>query len=162
MTDPTEAPRTATSAQTAPRTSGPTISASTATDPTHPGEGMRLSPPVGDIRNPLTVVLLSIITLGIYALYWHFVMFRDTREFSRHGFGGITGLVLTILLPFLPPFLLPWQVGVARVGVNRDRRVSAVWGLWWLLPIVGWIVWVYAIQGAANELWESHGARVRS
>lgn len=122
--------------------------------------GLRLSPPVGSIRNPLTVVLLTVITLGIYGLWWTYVMFRDTREFGGHGFGGIAGLVLAIFLPFLPPFLLPWQIGACRTGVGLDRRVGAVQGLWWLLPIAGWIVWVYSVQGATNELWESQGATI--
>lgn len=122
--------------------------------------GMRLSPPIGAIRNPLTVVLLSIVTLGIYGLWWTYVMFRDTREFGHHGFGGIAGLLFAIVLPFLPPFLLPWQVGTCRVDTGLDRRTRAVQGLWWLLPIAGWIVWVYAVQRAANELWESQGATI--
>ena len=122
--------------------------------------GMRLIPPIGDIRNPLTVVLLSIVTLGIYGLWWTYVMFRDTREFGHHGFGGIAGLAFAILLPFLPPFLLPWQVGVCRADDGLERRTRAIQGLWWLLPIIGWIVWVYAVQRAANELWESNGATI--
>lgn len=138
----------------------PIISDSPSTDPTFPGSGMRLTPPIGDIRNPLTVVLLSVVTLGVYGLWWDYVMFRDTREFSQHGFGGGTGLVFAILLPFLPPFLLPSQVGRSRIDAGLDRRVSARHGLWWLLPVAGWIVWVYAVQRAANELWESKGATI--
>lgn len=138
----------------------PTISASTSTDPTIPGSGMRLTPPIGAIRNPLTVVLLSIVTLGIYGLYWTFVMFRDTREFGGQGFGGLAGLALAVLLPFLPPFLLPWQVGRTRMDAGLDRRVGGLWGLWWLLPIAGWVVWVVAVQRAANELWEAEGTSV--
>lgn len=139
---------------------GPRISASTSTDPTHPGSGMRLTPPIGEIRNPLTVVLLSIVTLGFYGLFWAYVMFRDTRDFGRRGFGGVAGLAFAVLLPVLPPFLLPWQVGACRVDAGLDKRVGALKGLWWLLPIAGWIVWVYSVQRAVNELWESKGATI--
>lgn len=138
----------------------PTIDAERAASATEAvaATGLRLAPPVGAIRNPLTVVLLTIVTLGIYGLWWTYVMFRDTREFGHHGFGGIAGLVLALLLPFLPPFLLPWQIGVARMAGRLDRRTRALQGLWWLLPIVGWIIWVYRVQDAANELWASNGA----
>lgn len=122
--------------------------------------GVQPNATIGVIRNPLTVVLLSIVTLGIYGLWWTYVMFRDTRAFGRHGFGGLAGLLLAIFLPFLPPFLIPWQVGTCRSESGLDRRTHAVQGLWWLLPIVGWIVWVYAVQRAANELWASQGATV--
>lgn len=122
--------------------------------------GLRLTPLLGDIRNPRTVILLSIVTFGLYGLYWTYVMFRDTREFGGQGFGGLAGLALAILLPFLPPFLLPWQVGRTRKDAGLDRRVGAVRGLWWLLPIAGWMVWVVSIQRAVNELWEAEGASV--
>lgn len=123
-----------------------------------PPPGLRLIPMLGDIRNPWTVILLSIVTLGLYGLYWTYVMFRDTRDLSGQGFGGLAGLALAIILPFLPPFLLPWQVGRTRVDAGLDRRVGGWWGLWWLVPIAGWMIWVLAVQRAANELWEIEGA----
>lgn len=135
----------------------PEAASTVSSSPLPPPPGLRLTPLLGEIRNPLTVVLLSIVTLGFYGLYWTYVMFRDTREFGGRGFGGLAGLALAVLLPFLPPFLLPWQVGQTRVGGGLDRRVGAWKGLWWLVPIAGWIVWVVAVQRAVNELWESRG-----
>lgn len=147
---------------------GPTIDGPRAADAVRDADragegasgGLTLRPPVGAIRNPLTVVLLSVITLGIYGLWWTCVMFRDTREFGAHGIGGLGGLVLAVFLPVLPPFLLPWQIGRIRTDAGLERRTGAVYGLWWLLPIVGWIVWVYATQRAVNELWEANGATI--
>ena len=130
----------------------------TGTDTDTDSVGLRLTPLIGTIRNPVTVVLLSVVTLGLYGLYWTYVMFRDTREFGGHGFGGLAGLALAVVVPFLPPFLLPWQVGSIRVETGLDRRVGGPWGLWWLLPIAGWVIWVVAVQRAANELWETQGA----
>jgi hypothetical protein len=31
-------------------------------------------------------------------------------------------------------------------------------GLWVLLPLVGWFVWVVKVQGALNRYWQSHEA----
>lgn len=136
----------------------PNTDAPSAASEMPPPPGLRLTPLLGDIRNPLTVILLSIVTLGLYGLYWTYVMFRDTREFGGQGFGGLAGLALAVLLPFLPPFLLPWQVGRTRVDAGLERRVGGLKGLWWLLPIAGWMVWVVAVQRATNELWEAEGA----
>lgn len=141
----------------APRIDAPSVTSDSALPPP---PGLQLTPLLGDIRNPVTVILLSIVTFGIYGLYWTYVMFRDTREFSGQGFGGLVGLALAIVLPFLPPFLLPWQVGRTRADAGRDRRVRGWWGLWWLVPIAGWMVWVVAVQRAANELWEAERAPV--
>ena len=35
--------------------------------------------PIGKVRSPLVVILLSIITFGIYAIYWHYEMFKETN-----------------------------------------------------------------------------------
>jgi hypothetical protein len=53
--------------------------------------------PIGKVRSPLVVILLSIITFGIYAIYWHYEMFKETNEFDDEGVTGIVGLLLTII-----------------------------------------------------------------
>ena len=114
--------------------------------------------PIGKIRNPWVVILLSIITLGIYAIYWHYAMFKETNEFDNEGVNGIVGLLLSIVCAIVVVFLLPWQVGESRKRVGLPEGVNAIYGLWILLPFVGWIVWVVLIQNATNQLWESQGA----
>ena|SRR5664280_529621 len=46
---------------------------------------------VGKIRNPWMVILLSIITLGIYALYWQYASFKEMKEHAGEGIGGGLG-----------------------------------------------------------------------
>jgi hypothetical protein len=38
--------------------------------------------------------------------------------------------------------------------------VSGVTGLWVLLPLVGWIIWVIKTQGRLNDYWETKSAAV--
>jgi len=114
--------------------------------------------PIGKIRNPLIVVLLSIVTLGIYGIYWHYEMFKETNEFDNEGLTGIVGLLISLFCSIVAIFLIPWQVGASRVRAGLEPRVSAINGLWLLLPLIGWIIWVYQVQGAANDLWEANGA----
>jgi hypothetical protein len=114
--------------------------------------------PIGKIRNPWIVILLSIVTLGIYALYWHYAMFKETNEFDNEGVNGIVGLLLSIVCAIVVVFLLPWQVGESRKRAGLPEGVNAIYGLWILLPFVGWIIWVVLVQNATNRLWESQGA----
>jgi hypothetical protein len=37
--------------------------------------------------------------------------------------------------------------------------VTALWGLWFLLPLIGNIIWYVKVQRALNDLWLSNGAR---
>jgi hypothetical protein len=102
--------------------------------------------------------LLSIITLGIYGLYWHYAMFKETNEYDKEGVNGIVGLLITIVCFIVPFFLLPWQLGETRKRAGLTEGVNAIYGLWVLIPIVGGIIWIVLVQKAANELWESQGA----
>ena len=114
--------------------------------------------PIGKVRSPLVVVLLTIVTLGIYGLYWHYEMFKETNKFGNEGITGIVGLLLTIVCGIVTIFLLPWQVGETRKRAGLTEGVNAIYGLLVLIPIVGGIIWIVLIQKAANELWESQGA----
>ncbi len=46
---------------------------------------------VGTVRSPVAVILLSLVTLGIYSLYWQFATFRDMKEHAGEGIGGGLG-----------------------------------------------------------------------
>ena len=48
--------------------------------------------PAGKVRNPWGVIGLSIITLGIYFLYWTYVTFQEMKDHSHEGIGGPIGL----------------------------------------------------------------------
>ena len=114
--------------------------------------------PIGKVRSPLVVILLSIITFGIYAIYWHYEMFKETNEFDNEGVTGLVGLLLSIFCTIVVIFMIPWQIGETRKRAGLPEGINAIYGLWVLLPFVGWIVWVVLVQNAANELWESQGA----
>jgi hypothetical protein len=55
-------------------------------------------------------------------------------------------------------FLLPNEVGNLYEQSGQPRPVSAITGLWNLIPLVGSIIWVVKVQGALNRYWESKGA----
>ena len=113
---------------------------------------------LGKVRSPAVVILLSLITLGIYGLYWQFATFRDMKEHAGEGIGGGLGLLFAILLGIVNIFLMPAEVGQLYAGQGRDRPVSGLTGFWILLPFIGWIVWAVKTQGHLNRYWELQGA----
>jgi hypothetical protein len=114
--------------------------------------------PVGKLRNPWFVIVISIITLGIYALYWQYQVFKDNKAYSGEGIGGPIGLVIAILIGIVNVFLLPSEVGNLYAREGQEKPVRGVTGFWTLIPIAGFIIWVLKVQGALNRLWEAHGA----
>jgi hypothetical protein len=114
--------------------------------------------PIGKVRSPLTVILLTLVTLGIYGIYWQYEMYKETNEFDGEGMTGIVGLLISLFCSIVSVFLIPWQVGESRTRAGLEPRISAINGLWVILPLVGFFIWIYQVQGAANDLWEANGA----
>lgn len=112
--------------------------------------------PVGKPRNPWAVVGLSLITLGIYRIYWEYRSFTDLRSFTGEGIGGGWGLALAIAFPIANSFLLPSEIGRIQRGENKLEPVSGLTGLWIFIPFVGWIVWTVMMQSALNQMWASY------
>jgi hypothetical protein len=111
--------------------------------------------PVGKRRGGVTVVLLSIVTLGIYWLVYVFKTHSEIRQHSGLGLGGGVALLLAIFLGFLTPFLLGHDVQRARSAAGLPPRVSWLTGFWTLIPLLGLFIFVVKIQNALNDYWAS-------
>jgi hypothetical protein len=114
--------------------------------------------PVGKVRNPWAVIGLSIITLSIYWYYWNYQVFREMKDHSGDGVGGVIGLVIALVIGVVNLFLIPSEVGNMYAKAGQEKPVRGVTGFWNLIPIIGWIIWTIKVQGAMNERWESAGA----
>ena len=113
---------------------------------------------LGKVRSPLVVILLSLVTLGIYSLYWQYASFKEMKAYSAEGIGGGLGLLFAILLGVVNVFLLPHEIGNLYAQEGKPAPVSWVTGFWVLIPIVGGIIWIVKTQGRLSEFWEAHGA----
>ena len=111
---------------------------------------------VGRDRNPLVVLLLMIVTLGIYGLYWIYISFAEVKAHRGKGVSGFVGLLLA-LIP-VSVFLLPSYVGDMYAESQKAKPVTGMTGLWALVPLVGSIVWLFKVQGRLNDFWGMAGA----
>jgi len=118
--------------------------------------------PVGKRRGVVFVLLLTLVTLGIYSLYWVYKTQQEIKDYSGEGLGGVLGLVIWILISPVSAFVIPSEIGTnlyARAG--RERPVTGWTGLW-LFPfgifLIPAIVWFVKVQGSLNRFWESEGA----
>jgi len=113
---------------------------------------------IGQLRKPLTVILLTIITCGIYGLWWYYRNFEDLKMHTGEGIGGVVGLLLAIVCGIIAVFLLPAEIANAYRREGKEPPVSALAGLWNLIPLVGFFIYVYKVQNALNEYWAPKGA----
>ena len=110
--------------------------------------------PNGKVREPIAVALLSIVTLGIYFLVWTYKIFKENKDFSGDGVGGVIGLVIGLVIGVVNLFLVPSEIGNIYERMGREKPVRAVTAFWNLIPLAGFFIWVFKVQGAMNRLYE--------
>lgn len=118
--------------------------------------------PVGKIRNPGVVILLIIVTLGIYGIVWHYSVLEELKRWRGQGWSGGMYLVFTFLLLSIPNIVLPWllpsYVGNMYAEDGKDKPITGLAGFWIFLPLVGGIVWFCVVQSKLNSFWQAKGA----
>jgi len=110
----------------------------------------------GDERSPATVILLSIVTCGIYTIWWAYRAHEDVKQYSGEGVGGAIGVLIWIVASFVSGFLLPAEIEKAFQRTGRPSPVTGMTGLWWfpgVFLIIPPFIWLAKVQGALNELW---------
>jgi drug/metabolite transporter (DMT)-like permease len=112
---------------------------------------------LGKVRNPWGVIGLSLITLGIYFIYWQYITYKELKDDANDGIGGGLGLVFAIFIPIVNSFLLPSEVGHVYQRQGKTPPVTGLTGFWTFIPIVGFFIWTIKVQGRLNEFWESGG-----
>ena len=104
-------------------------------------------------RNIVTCILLSLITCGIYAIYWAIVMAAEAVKVKDPSDSGILEIVLMLVLPFLGFFLAEKKLaeGCAAKGIaHEDRSI-----IYLILGLVGLsIVNFCMMQSDLNKLAE--------
>jgi Domain of unknown function (DUF4234) len=121
------------------------------------------SGPLGKQRGTVFVILVSIVTLGIYYLYWVYKTQEEVKQHSGQGIGGVLGLVIALVIGVVTPFVIPSEIGKMYEQDGRTSPVTGWTGLWVTLGaliLIGPIVWFVKVQRALNRYWESKGGAV--
>lgn len=104
-------------------------------------------------RNVVTVILLSIVTCGIYSLYWTYV---TMDALDKEGQASNMPVIAQFLLLFV-------YVGYILFGINADANINAIKEkkgvatadnkvLWLILGLVFPIALIALIQNEINQL----------
>jgi hypothetical protein len=111
------------------------------------------------LGQPATVILLAIVTLGIYGFVYWYKTFSELKEYNGDGIGGPIGLVLGIFVSIANPFILGSEIKSTYDRAGQTSPVSAVTGFWVLIPLLGYIIYIVKSQGALNSFWEARGGQ---
>ncbi len=114
--------------------------------------------PIGRPRPVGVTLLLWIVTLGIYGFWWIYYQYRDFKDFTGTGLDPAVGVVIQFFVSPVNMFILASQIETAYERDAKTPPVRTIWGLWFLLPIIGGIIWFIKVQRAINDYWAAHGA----
>jgi hypothetical protein len=113
---------------------------------------------VGKPRSAGLTILLTIVTLGFWTLLWSFWTGDDLKKARPDGLGGVAYLFITLLVAPVTMFLMASEVEKLYTEDGREAPITTLWGLWFLLPIIGMFIWYLRIQRSLNDFWVSKGA----
>jgi hypothetical protein len=119
------------------------------------GGAMANTGPIGKQRNIGTQILLSVVTFGLYGVYWAYQSHEDVKQHSGEGVGGVVGAVIYVFVGIVTLFLLPIEIKKMYEQDGRESPVSAATAFWVLLFGIPWYV---KCQAALNRYWASKGA----
>ena len=120
------------------------------------------SGPIGQVRSTGMMILLFVVTLGIWSLVYYYQTHEEMKRHSGEGIGGVLALVLAFFIGFVSPYIHSHEVGNLYQRRGQEPPVSALTGLWFfpgMLILVGPIVWFVKSNGALNDYWKSLGAQ---
>jgi len=130
-----------------------------------PANHVQLAPGVvAKIRNPILVVVFSIITLGIYQVFWWYYANRELADYGRaRGTNELGDNPTKSTLALFPGALI--VVPAIWTMVTTFKRVQAAQRLTGQVPINGWLglvivlvispVLVGYMQSGLNSAWNA-------
>jgi len=114
--------------------------------------------PIGEARSAGMTILLSIVTCGIWTILWSYWTHEELKRYRGDGIGGTVALILAILVSPAIMFTVPIEIEQMYREEGMEPPVTAIWGLWFLLPIIGNFIWYLKVQKVLNEYWMERGA----
>jgi Domain of unknown function (DUF4234) len=104
-------------------------------------------------------ILLMIVTIGIWGFLWTYRTNEDLKRYNGDGLGGVLGIVIYLLIAVVLMFTIPNEIEKMYQRDGRQSPISTAWGLWFLLPVIGNLIWYIKVQRVLNEFWASKGSR---
>ncbi len=121
--------------------------------------------PLGEVRSPMTTLLLTIITCGIYGIVW---LYKVSKEINDYTQSELTNPSFAIIGIFCAVFtwIEVYKIDQALVQIDRveGRQSESKFLIWILLSILvgfGFFMMIYQVQEQLNRIWVSNGSNAQ-
>jgi hypothetical protein len=132
-----------------------------------PGHVLLAPGSTAKIRNPIVVAILSLVTLGIYVIFWWYYINREMADYGRARETNELGdEPATSTLALFPGGLV--VVPAIWTTVTTFKRSQAAQRLTGVTPLNGWLAFVLVLvfspafcgymQSGLNSAWQTAGS----
>jgi hypothetical protein len=116
---------------------------------------------IGKPRSIFMVLVLTVVTLGIWTIVWSFQNGDEIKRHANTGLGGIAYLFITLFISPVTMFLMAGEVEQLYRKKGMQPPITTIWGLWFLLPLIGNLIWYVRIQRSINDYWAMEGTTLQ-
>lgn len=101
-------------------------------------------------RNIVTCILLTLITCGIYGVYWIIVLTKDAVSIKDESDNALLEIVLMLFLPFLGIYMTEKKFAEGCAAKGVDHKDNSI--LYLILSLIGLgIVSLCMLQNDVNK-----------
>ena len=111
-------------------------------------------------RNPLGVIGLAVITLGIYGLYWYYKVNEEIQRYTRDDTISPSRSLLAVIpgaILIVPPFIAYYNTANHIVDMQQRRGMASQISpaLVVVIALVIWFGMPGYVQEHLNRVWDS-------
>jgi len=129
---------------------------------------------LGKERNWIVVILLSVVTLGIYGFFYLYFSFDEVKRFGlvRNPAVAVTSGGAAVGFMFIPLFNFIWAIMLAfkfpglltkfNQILGRDGPAYGFLGFLHLIPIIGGLIVLAVVQTRLSDNWREQRALLAS
>jgi len=121
---------------------------------------------IGKTRNPVTVILLSVFTCGIYLFFWYYTVMDDINKVAgEERINPVMLLVLSIVCFPVSLYML-YKIDLEMVNIASREGVSynsnfLMWVILSILAGIGSLIAMFQITTAFNDIWARRSGGVQ-
>ena len=113
---------------------------------------------IGIKRPPINVILLALVTCGIYGIYWNYTTANEINSaLGRDAVNPVLAIVGSLCFPVFWLYLKAVDPAMQEINTEVGKPAESRFLMWLLLSLVGigMYLYIYQVQTDLNDLWDA-------
>ena len=109
-------------------------------------------------RNPVMVIVFSIITCGIYGIYWQYTVGKEINAaLGREAMNPLLAILALIFYPILFYYVYLMDNALVELAPRANVQYESKFIIWLIsMFFIGTVIQLFMVQTTLNEIWASN------